>query len=228
MISNYLKIGLISLALAVLGNKSFSYEKKGTSTFSFFTVSSAKAATGEKIKKANVPVKLEEKTIGADNAPLKIIEYVSMSCGACALFHEEIFPNLKKKYIDTGKIQFIFREFPLDPSSTAAFMLARCGKNERYFDMINILFHRQSEWTQAENTSEILFSIVKQTGFTKESFDSCLSDQKLLDGINQVRDHAAREFSVNKTPSFFINGEEFEGEFSLKSFEAAIDSALRQ
>src|SRR5690554_935145 len=126
------------------------------------------------------PGPLPEMSLGKADAPVTIVEYASMTCPHCANFHKTTFPELKKKYIDTGKVRFIFREFPLDPLAAGGFMLARCaGKDDKtkYFAMVETLFHQQKEWV-VQKPIEPLKSIAKQAGFTEQSFDQCLSDQK--------------------------------------------------
>ena len=149
---------------------------------------------------------LGEKTLGDPNAPVTIIEYASMTCGHCANFHINIYPDLKEQYIDTGKVFFIFREFPLDPLAAGAFMLARCAGETRYFTFINALFELQASWIRTNDPVTALFNIARQAGFTQETFDSCLSNQRLLDGVNWVKDRAANNFNVRSTPTFFVNG----------------------
>jgi protein-disulfide isomerase len=133
--------------------------------------------------------------IGSDKAPVTIIEYASMTCPHCAHFSETTFPELKKRYIDTGKVRFIFREFPLDKLAAAGFMLARCaskdGGGERYMAVVETLFAKQQEWVVPDNPVPPLENIAKQFGFTEESFNACLKDQSIMNGIEAVRDRAA-------------------------------------
>ena len=117
---------------------------------------------------------------------------------------------MKKQYIDTGKVRFIFREFPLDPLAAAASMLARCAGKDKYFPLIETLFQQQKDWV-VQKPIQPLFAIAKQAGFTQQSFDACLADQKMLNGIEEVRTRAANKFNVNSTPTFFINGKIFRG-----------------
>ena len=131
------------------------------------------------------PDALTDMALGDPKATVTIIEYASMTCPHCAHFQETTFPELKKRYIDTGKVRYIFREFPLDSLAAAAFMLARCSAQEdsgKYFALIDSLFRQQRTWA-VEKPLEPLFAIAKQAGFTKETFDACLSNQKVLDGI---------------------------------------------
>ncbi len=165
---------------------------------------------------------LKEMILGSEDAPVTIVEYASMTCGHCANFHKTTYPHLKENYIDTGKVRFIFREFPLDPVASAAFMLARCAPEEKYFDIIDTLFDQQRAWAFTEDPYNSLLGFAKQMGFTQESFDACLTNQSIYDGINQVRDRASKEFEVNATPTFFINGTKESGALSIEQLDEAV------
>lgn len=168
--------------------------------------------------------------LGPDNAKVTIVEYASMTCGHCKHFHDVTFPEIKKKYIDTGKVRFIFREFPLDPRAFAASMLARCaGSTEKSMALIDVLFDQQEQWAFVkENPTPKLFKIAKQAGFTQESFDKCLTDQKLLDQLTAVHTRAADTFGVNATPSFFINGKRLQAAPEIAEFDKVLEPLLAQ
>lgn len=172
-----------------------------------------------------VPGPLEDIMIGSDDAPLTIVEYASMTCSHCARFHIDVFPELKEKYIDTGKVRFVLREFPLDKLAVAAFMLARCAGNDRYYPMVGGLFETQKTWAvPGEDGMQKLALIAKQAGFSQESFDKCQADKELFDKIVEVRRRGNEEFGVDSTPSFFINGKRITG-IEFKNFETAIEGA---
>lgn len=163
---------------------------------------------------------LPENVLGPDKAPVTIIEYSSMTCPHCANFHKEVLPGLKEKYVDTGKVRYILREFPLDNLAAAAFMLARCAGPEKYFAFVETLYAKQQDWAFGEGDAvERLLKMAKQAGFTKESFEKCLSDQKLLDNIVAVRKRGNDKFGVKSTPTFFINGKLLKGGSKIKDFE---------
>jgi protein-disulfide isomerase len=175
------------------------------------------------------PDALPEMAMGNDKAPVTVIEYASMTCPHCAQFQEKTFPELKKRYIDTGKVRYIFREFPLDNLAAAAFMLARCaGKddNEKYFALIDTLFRQQRQWA-IEKPIPPLLAIAKQAGFTEQTFDACLANQQVLDGIESVRQRAASKFKVQSTPSFFINGTLHPGALSIDDLAKLIEPYLK-
>jgi protein-disulfide isomerase len=172
------------------------------------------------------PGPLGEMSIGDEKAPCTIIEYASMTCPHCAHFHETTYPELKKKYIDTGKVRFIFREFPLDQLAAAAFMLARCGGGDKFFPMIEILFHQQKDWV-VQRPLQPLMTIAKQAGLSEQQFNECLKNQQVLDGIEEVRTRAAQKFGVQSTPTFFINGKLFRGAVTLPEIEKEIAPYLK-
>jgi protein-disulfide isomerase len=165
--------------------------------------------------------------LGSDKAPVTIYEYASMTCPHCAHFSAETFPELKKRYIDTGKVKFIFREFPLDALAAAGFMLARCAGNDKFMPIVETLFAKQADWVVKEPI-EPLKSIAKQFGFTEESFNQCLANQKVLDGIQAVRDRAVQKFAVNSTPTFFVNGKRLQGDVSIDVLAKEIDPYLKE
>jgi protein-disulfide isomerase len=172
------------------------------------------------------PGPLGEMALGDPNAPNVVIEYASMTCPHCAAFHNEIYGDFKEKYIDTGKVYFIFREFPLDPLATAAFMLARCLPEERYLPLVDILFRQQKNWAFTDDPSGALLNIVKQAGFTQETFNTCLTNQQILDGVNWVKNRGAQDFEVSATPTFFINGTKKSGALSLETLDQEIEPLL--
>ncbi len=169
---------------------------------------------------------LGEQSIGDENAPVTVIEYASLTCGHCANFHTQTFPEIKKKYVETGKVRFIFREFPFDPRATAGFMLSRCAPSDRYFDMLGLLFSQMADWAFTNEPVKVLFNLSKQVGFTQETFNACLTNQELLDGVSWVRDYAAKEFEVNSTPTFFINGQKQVGALTVEEMSKLLDEAL--
>ncbi|MBN9669155.1 thioredoxin domain-containing protein [Roseibium aggregatum] len=172
------------------------------------------------------PGPLGDKIVGDENAPVTIVEYASLTCGHCATFHKNTYPDLKKDYVETGKVRFIFREFPLDAVAAAGFMLARCQPQDKYFDTVDIMFEQQRSWAFTENPYQSLLDFSKQIGFTQESFEECLTDQGLLDAINAVKDRGANEFGVNSTPTFFINGEKHSGAMTIEEMGKIIDAHL--
>jgi protein-disulfide isomerase len=170
---------------------------------------------------------LPDIALGKADAPVTIIEYASMTCSHCAAFYAQTFPELKSKYIDTGKVRFILREFPLDPLATAGFMLARCSGPDKRNAMVDLLFAQQKNWAFTEKPIEALANIVKQTGMTQEAFEACLKDQALYEKVNDVRNRASEKFSINATPTFFINGRKQSGEIMPDQLDKLLEPMLK-
>ncbi len=184
-----------------------------------------RSAYAEDLSTLMEPGPLGEHIIGDPNAPVTIIEYASMTCPHCRTFHKEVFPAIKEKYIDTGIAKLYFREFPFDPASAAAFMLAQCAGEDKYFSMIDVLFEQQSVWRQGKVVDE-LFKIAKLAGFTQESFSACLKNQELLDNVLSIQKRAAEDYGVNATPTFFINGTKYSGNMSAEDMGEIIDGLV--
>ena len=174
------------------------------------------------------PGPLPELVLGKEDAPVTVVEYASMTCGHCANFHNKVFPALKEKYIDSGKVRFVMREFPLDKLAVAASMLARCAGGDKTFPLISALFAKQDEWAFVRgNPVPELFKFAKQAGFTQESFDKCLTDQALMDDIVKIRGRAAETFGVGSTPTFFINGKKMTGAPTIEEFDKSFAALLK-
>ena len=182
------------------------------------------------------PGPLPEMALGEENAKVQIIEYMSMTCPHCAHFHNTTFDTIKTKYIDTGKVRFILREFPFDPVATAAFMLARCSPQDpkamstpaQYFPMVSMLFKQQRAWASPQdgNVRAALLQTVKLAGYSQESFEACLTNQKLLDEVNDVVKRATSDFGVNSTPTFLIGGKKYSGDMTVDAMSNLIDGLL--
>ena len=187
----------------------------------------AQTSTGEvPLAELMLPGPLGDEVQGAANAPVTIVEYASMTCPHCSHFHKTVYPELKKKYIDTGKVRFIFREFPLDPLAAAASMLARCAGKDKYFPLIEAFFEAQSDWV-VQKPLQPMFAIAKQAGFTQQTFDECLANQQMLNGIEESRTRAASKLNVNSTPTFFINGKIFRGTLTVDELDKQVAPYLK-
>jgi len=172
---------------------------------------------------------LGDMALGAANAPVTIIEYASMTCPHCAEFHRTVFPELKVQYIDTAKVRFVFREFPIDLVAASCAMLARCiGKDDprRYHAAIDGLFATQDKW-MANDTTDQLRSIAKQAGLGDDGFNACMTDQRLLTGLQKCRDHAYTKLGVDATPTFFVNGKRLVGARPFEVFADQIEMSLQ-
>jgi protein-disulfide isomerase len=160
------------------------------------------------------PGTLPDMVLGKPDATIAIVEYSSMTCPHCQNFHLTVLPHLKKTYLDTGKARLIFREFPLDQLAMAVAMIARAAPADTYFDVVELYFERLNVWARSDRPLDAIRNVAKQIGFTDDSFKAALTDQKLLDGITEIRTRASDRFKVNATPSFFINGKKVEEFYS--------------
>jgi protein-disulfide isomerase len=172
------------------------------------------------------PGPLGDEVLGAADAPVTIIEYASMTCPHCSHFHKTVYPDLKKKYIETGKVRFIFREFPLDRLAAAASMLARCAGKDKFFPLIEAFFEAQNDWV-VQKPLQPMFAIAKQAGFTQQTFDECLENQQMLNGLEEARARAAQKFNVNSTPTFFINGKLYRGALTVDELDKQLAPYLK-
>lgn len=171
------------------------------------------------------PGQLGDKVLGPPDAKVTVVEYASMSCPHCAHFDATTFDQFRLKYIDSGKVRYIFREFPLNAPAYAVAMLARCAPADRFFDLVHTYFRSQETWLTAPDLKGAILAAAKPFGFTEQSFDACLSNQALFAGIEEVRRRGAA-FGVQATPTFFINGKKVEGALSLEELDKAIEPLL--
>ena len=207
---------LAATALLLAPGLALAQEKKAAETGADLTAELAKPGANPDL------------VIGKADAPVTIYEYASMTCSHCAAFHTTVLPTLKQKYLDTGKAKLVLREFPLDNLAAAASMLARCAGGEKSFEMIGALFAKQNDWAFVQgNPIPALFKIAGDFGFTKESFDKCLTDQKMLDGITGMRDRANKVLGVRSTPTFFVAGKKL-ADHTIEAFDKAIEPLLKQ
>lgn len=176
----------------------------------------------------STPNPLGEIVLGAADAPVTVVEYASLTCSHCGDFHNNVLPTLKRDYVDTGKVKFYFRPFPLDPFGTAGAMLAQCAPVQVRTAFLGILFQRQTEWTRAREPMKKLQAYARQMGMSGEEFSMCLHNQEVLEGIRTMQSAADKELGVNSTPTFFINGEKVEGNVGLEKFRSVLDEQLRE
>jgi protein-disulfide isomerase len=183
------------------------------------------------------PGPLGDVWLGKADAPVTIVEYASLTCGHCASFHTGTLPELKKKYIETGKVRLVFREFALNQLDAAVYMLTRCALNAdgkagegvdqaRYFALIDVFFQQQRTWAFGGNPLEAVTAITRQAGMTQAQFEACLNNQAILDALNATRERAASAFGVESTPTFFVNGKRVLGAQPAAEFEKIIDPLL--
>jgi protein-disulfide isomerase len=186
----------------------------------------AQGATAELVTKS---MSLPDMALGPAKAPVTIVEYASMSCPHCAAFDENVLPMLRSKYIDSGKVRFVLREFPLDINALAASMLARCVAIDdaiKYFATVALLFKQQDQLMA--QTTVTLKRIGAQAGMSEQGFEACVKDQALLDKLKADQTFAFEVLKVEATPTFFINGEKVKGAMSFEELEAKIKPLLKK
>ncbi len=164
-------------------------------------------------------------SMGSDTAKVVIVEYASASCPHCAAFYNDVFGKIKTDYIDTGKVKFIFREFPHNDQAMAAFMVARCSPKEKYFPLVDIFFKTQQKWVP--DAYNQLKDIAKQTGMTEADYEACLKNEKVAKAIFEVRDKADKSYGVTGIPTFFIAGKSYDGERTYDAMKAILDPLLK-
>jgi len=166
--------------------------------------------------------------IGNENAPITIIEYASMSCSHCAHFHNKTLNTIKSEYIDTGKVKYVFRDFPFNYPALLGSMVIRCVPEDFRYDYMNALYKLQKNWVSRENkvTTQELYKIMQGGGMTKEEFKDCTGNVELENQILEGVIAAQKEFNIKSTPSFLINGYLVEGNKSIKEFRQIIDKIL--
>jgi len=173
---------------------------------------------------AKAPV-YREYVQGNPKAKVVVIEYASLTCPHCAHFAEADYPQLKKEYIDTGKIKYVFRDFPLDGLGMGAALLARCAPNDRGMTMVDMMFKNQKEWMSSEKPLEVLRGYAQLAGMDSAAVDACLKNEGILKEINDVREKAMTLYKVKSTPTFFVGEDMVEGA-DYAGLKKAIDKEL--
>lgn len=176
---------------------------------------------GDAINNPPIP----DRPMGGVNADVTIVEYVSPTCPHCAAFHATVLPQIKETYIDTGKIRFIQRPFRRNVLDLAVFMVAESA-GEQYNEVLGAYFDTQTQWAASENPRQAIFEVAKQFGFTQERFEEILTDADLLAALEETREQALNEFGLQGTPTFYINGDRFEGNYTYEALSAEIEDRL--
>lgn len=169
---------------------------------------------------------LEEVIEGDPNAKVEVIEYASLACPACKYFHEAIYPTLKKDYIDTGKIKFIYRDFPTNSAALAAAMIARCAGPKRHAGMVDMFFTTQPQWGRSDQPLQALTMVARMGGVGPSEVDQCIKNSELMHGIQSGVKHASEELGVSGTPTLFIAGEMSENGLKMEELLKEIDEAI--
>ena len=169
---------------------------------------------------------LKEKKIGTEEANIEIIEFASLTCGHCAKFHNEVFPKIKKEFIDTGKVSFIYQDFPLDKFALKASVIARCSGEKKFFSFLKVLYSKQKDWTRTEDPFRSLLKIAKLGGLKNEEIKVCVGNKSIEDGILKQRLNASKKFDIKATPTLYINGEKYDGDLTFEALKLKINTLL--
>ena len=169
---------------------------------------------------------LENKSIGKKEAPIKMIEFASLTCGHCARFHNEVFPKIKKNYIDNGKIFFTYHDFPLDKFALKASVIARCSGNKKYFSFLKVLYKKQKDWTSSQDPFKSLLKIAKLGGLKNDEIKVCVGNKSIEDGILKKRLSSTKEFKIEATPTIYLNGKKYDGDLTYEALKLKLDSLI--
>lgn len=190
--------------------------------FSFFCLSFSDA----RARIVDTIEALKEKKIGTEEANIEIIEFASLTCGHCAKFHNEVFPKIKKEFIDTGKVSFIYQDFPLDKFALKASVIARCSGEKKFFSFLKVLYSKQKDWTRTEDPFRSLLKIAKLGGLKNEEIKVCVGNKSIEDGILKQRLNASKKFDIKATPTLYINGEKYDGDLTFEALKLKINTLL--
>ena len=169
---------------------------------------------------------LEEKSLGKPDAPIKMIEFASLTCGHCARFHNEVMPTIKEKYINNGKIFFTYKDFPLDKFALKASIISRCSGNKNYFSFLDVFYKKQSSWTRSQDPFKSLLRIAKIGGLKDEEIKVCVGNKSIEDGLLKDRLQSSKKYDITATPTIYLNGKKYTGDLTLEALELKINSLL--
>lgn len=170
---------------------------------------------------------MSERVLGKADAPVTIIEFASLTCPHCKNFDLNVLPKLKAAYIDTGKVKFIYRDFPLDGRALLAAMVARCAPKERYFAFLDALYRGQDTWARAQDAIQALGQMARVGGMSQEDFDACIKNKDLFEAIKKDALDGEAKYKIESTPTFIINGKKMDGAYTFEAFEAALKPLLK-
>ncbi|WP_375257416.1 DsbA family protein [Citreimonas sp.] len=222
------KISAVALAAAIVGG---GWWVAGQGTAPDATIALPGAASAQEAtdtETASETAEITEMTLGAEDAPVEVIEYASYTCPHCAAFHEDVFPQMKEDYIDTGKVRFTYREVYFDKYGMWASLVARCGGEERFFGITDMIYDTQGSWSRAGSDAAIadeLRKIGRMAGLDNEQLESCLTDAGQLRGLVEWYQANAEEHNVRATPTFVIDGETYSN-MSYAEFSDILDERL--
>ena len=190
-------------------------------TVASVTVLSVPAQSGEQLF-------ADDRILGNADAPITIIEYSSLTCPHCAKFHKDTLPDVKDKWVETGKARIVYRHFPLDGLALRAAMVADCMDGERYFTFLDALFHGQKLWAQASDPVQALSQVAALAGLNGERFEACIEDESQANAILERRKHGETTYGIGSTPTFIVNGQKVEGAIGYEAFNEVLEEAEGQ
>ncbi|MGE0747828.1 MAG: DsbA family protein [Rhodospirillales bacterium] len=171
-------------------------------------------------------VTASDHVMGKADAPVTVIEYASMTCPHCAVFHGTVLPKIKSEYVDAGKVRVVFRDFPLDRLALTASVIARCAEPERYLSFVDVLFSSQLSWARSENPLDALKKVAALGGVGEAKADACLKDESLFNAVLSQRLGGERTFKINATPALIVNGKPIPGGADYETLKKAIEAQL--
>lgn len=179
-------------------------------------------------KVADLKITDKDYSLGPADAKVTIVEYASLTCPHCAHFHTTVMPAIKKEFVETGKVRFVYRDFPLDRSALAAAMIARCAGRDSYFGFIDTFYAAQRQWATASNPMEALANLARLGGMSQKTFEACMNDESVQNAILQQRLEAANDFKVSATPTVYVNGAKYSGGMTTEQMRALLTKLLSE
>jgi protein-disulfide isomerase len=220
---------MVLFALPVLAQNTATPSPTATATpMSAMPPKPALPAPTEAQRAAALKITEQDHVLGKADAPVTIIEYASLSCSHCAAAHHTTVAPLIKKYVESGKVKFVFRDFPLNAPAMRGGMLAHCAGKDQYYTFLKVLFEQQSQWAFHQNYLEMLEKIAKLGGMTTEKFKACMNDKTLEDRLIMTKKQAIEGLAIQSTPTFFINGTPLQGNRSLEEISGLVDALLKK
>lgn len=205
----FLALGLLALAGGACGDDS----------------GSPAAPSAPPLTSTQVEEMLAERWLGGEGAPGTVVEYSSLTCSHCASFAVDALPAIRADYVDSGKVRFVHRDFPLDAVAQDGAVLARCA-GARYYDALDLLYRRQETWVMSGDRRSSMKQVLAPIGMTSTEMDSCLASSDLRNGIMRMAQEGRSQHAVSATPTFLVNGQKIEGNHPYAFFAAAIEHAL--
>jgi protein-disulfide isomerase len=191
----------------------------------FATIVSLMVGFASAARAVDVPLSPDDRILGKPDAPVTIVEYASLTCPHCAAFEHDTLPKIKAEWIDPGKAKLVYRDFPLDGSAVKAALLARCAAPDKFYGFVDVLFGSQESWARSADPTPGLARIAKLGGMSDDQFHACMSDNAMQDKILASRLTGEKEYKVESTPTFFINGTALTGAQPYEKFDEALKAA---